>query len=220
MLINCKIQGLTDVGQLDSRPGSRPREWTGVLAALLVTVIVSASADARVIGQKKKGIKGRYLQIENGVNFGDYRGALVILERAEITSDKERPVDTESVRQTSDDSLREHLSMSGSFGEIVSAAPLELPSEQPILRLSTKLTLQHGSQAMRFWVGAGAGSSKLHIRIEIIDARSGRKLGFFNGYGSGSGFWSMSGGGVQRMARDDLAESYIKFAEYLAQAVR
>jgi hypothetical protein len=119
---------------------------------------------------------------------------------------------------TSDDALREALTQTRLFGEIVSAVPLELPATQPILRLTTKLTLQHGSQAMRFWVGGGAGKSKLHIRLDIVDARSGKQLGYFNGYGTGAGLWSMSGGGVQRMARDDLAESYQKLGEYLGIA--
>jgi hypothetical protein len=72
---------------------------------------------------------------------------------------------------------------------------------------------------MRFWVGMGAGKSKLHVRIDIVDARTGEKLGAFNGYGTGAGIWSMSGGGVQRMARDDLDESYSDFGELLREAM-
>lgn len=193
--------------------------WKRFIALLLVTLIGVVSANAEVIGEKKKGIKGRYLEIENGVNLGDYKGALVVLEPAEITSDKDKPVDTESVRQTSDDSLEEFLSMSGLFGDVVQSAPLELPQDKPVLRLSTKLTLEHGSQAMRFFAGGGAGKSKLHIRVAFVDARSGKNLGFFSGYGTGAGLWSMSGGGVQRMARDDLSESYTALVEYLRQAM-
>lgn len=191
---------------------------TGI--AILVVLALAAAGAATTYGEKKKGSKGRYLEVEEGVSLGDYRGALVILEPAEIISDKDRPVDTEAVRATSDDSLKEYLESTGLFGDVVSAAPLELPADQPILTLTTKLTLQHGSQAMRFFAGGGAGKSKLHIRIDFVDARSGKQLGYFNGYGTGAGFWSISGGGVQRMARDDLAESYTKLAEYLTQAAR
>ncbi len=189
-----------------------------VVMGLLIAGGVTAVGEARVYGEKKKGSKGRYLEVEDGVDLGSYRGALVILEAAEITSDKDKPVDTESVRATSDDTLREQLRAAGLFGDIVAAPPLELPADKPILRITTKLTLQHGSQAMRFFVGAGAGKSKLHIQIEIFDARKGALLATFNGYGTGAGFWSISGGGVQRMARDDLEESYIKLAEYLRAA--
>ncbi len=192
--------------------------WKSLVAALLVLAVGAASTQAKVFGQKKKGVKGRYLEVLPGVDLSGYRGALVILDPAEIISDKEQPVDTESVRVTSDDALREALTQTRLFGEIVSAVPLELPATQQILRLTTKLTLQHGSQAMRFWVGMGAGKSKLHIGIDILDARSGKKLAYFNGYGTGAGFWSMSGGGVQRMARDDLAESYLSLGQYLRLA--
>ncbi len=191
-----------------------------IVPILAIALLGVAMAEARVFGEKKKGSKGRYLEVRDGVDLGDYQQALVILEPAEIISDKDRPVDTESVRRTSDDALREHLTSTRLFGEIVSTVPLELPDKQPILRLTTKLTLQHGSQAMRFWIGAGAGKSKLHILIDITDARSGKQLGYFNGYGTGAGLWSVSGGGVQRMARDDLDESYTKLAEYLLEAMR
>lgn len=192
--------------------------WRTLLPAILILAVGAASTQARVFGDKKKGIKGRYLEVLPSVALNTYEGALVILPPAEIISDKDRPVDTESVRATSDQTLRDALQQSRLFGEILSTVPLELPEDQPILRLTTKLTLEHGSQAMRFWVGGGAGKSKLHIRIEIMDVRSGQQLGHFNGYGTGAGLWSMSGGGVQRMARDDLDESYQKFREYLVLA--
>jgi hypothetical protein len=190
-----------------------------VLLTLASALLLNASLDARVYGDKKKGIKGRYLEITDNSGLSAYREALVIIDPAEIVSDKEQPVDTESVRVTSDDFLAEKLSQTGLFSSVVSAVPLELPEDQPILRMTTHLTLQHGSQAMRFWVGMGAGKSKLHVRIDIVDARTGEKLGAFNGYGTGAGIWSMSGGGVQRMARDDLDESYSDFGELLREAM-
>lgn len=188
-----------------------------VLMAVL-SLGVAGLVDAGVTGEKKKGgVKGRYLDIESGVHLRDYRGALVILEPAEIIADKDKPVDNEAVRSTSDEVLREKLQAAGVFGELVSAAPTKLPADRPAIRLSTKLTLEHGSQAMRFFVGAGAGKSKLHIRVGLVDAASGKPLGYFNGYGTGAGLVSISGGGVQRMARDDLDENYTKFAELLQE---
>jgi len=184
---------------------------------LLVSLILAAGAslDARVYGTKKPGVKGRYLEVESGVNLGDYAGALLILEPAEIVADKDRPVDTESVRTVSGDSLSRWIRTF--FPDIVSEVPLELPDRE-IVRARTRLTLQHGSQAMRYWVGMGAGKSKLHVAIEFMDARTGKRIAYFNGYGSGSGAFSWSGGGVQRMARDDLSEIYTKLAEYLRAA--
>lgn len=169
---------------------------------------------------KKKGIKGRYLEVESGIDLAGYKGALIVLIPAEITADKDRAVDIESVRATSDDMLRETLQSSGLFGSIVTEPPIDLPEGQPILKITTKLTLQFGSQAMRFWVGGGAGKSKLHIRIDIVDARTGAHLAFFNGYGTGAGWWSVSGGGVQRMARDDFQENYLKLGETLKEKMK
>lgn len=187
--------------------------WT-----LLVVFIASPTVlSAGVTGKKKSGVKGRYLELEDGVDLAAYRGAIVILDEAEISADKDKPVDNEAVRSTSDQMLREKLAQVRGLGRIVAEPPLDLPEGTPVLRLKTTLTLQHGSQAMRFFVGAGAGKSKLHIRIDLVDARSGEQLGFFNGYGTGAGFWSISGGGVQRMARDDLEENYQKLAEYLIE---
>ncbi|MCP4204980.1 MAG: DUF4410 domain-containing protein [bacterium] len=189
---------------------------------LLIPLAIGIVTDAvaHTLGEKKKGSKGRYLETADGVRLADYSGALVILEPAEILSDKDRPVDTESVRATSDASLRQHLASTGLFGRIISVAPPELPVGVAVVRVATRLTLQHGSQAMRFWAGGGAGKSKLHIHIGLSDARSGDRIGYFNGYGTGTGIWSISGGGVQRMARDDLEENYAKLGEYLAYAAK
>lgn len=192
------------------------RSWTIALASLVLAGPTALAAT--VIGEQKPGIKGRYLVVEDGAALPSYRGALVILEPAEILADKDQPVDNEAVRAASDQLLRETLQATALFGSIAATAPLQLPEQQPILRITTKLTLQHGSQAMRFWVGAGAGKSKLHIRIDIYDARSGQALAYFNGYGAGGGEWSLSGGGVQHMALDDLEENYDHLAEYLQQA--
>lgn len=185
---------------------------------LLLVPISSSLLDARVFGKKKKGVKGRYLEVENSVNLADYRGALLILEATEITSDKDRPEDDEFVRRVSEELLKSKLEDVGLFGERVSALPLELPEGQPILKLAPRLTLQHGSNKKRYWVGFGAGKEKLHIRIDIADGRSGKKLGYFNGYGTG-GTWFPEGG-VPYMASDDLMENYAKLVEYLVDATQ
>ncbi|MEM9595282.1 MAG: DUF4410 domain-containing protein [Acidobacteriota bacterium] len=190
-----------------------------VLLMLSLALTFAAEAEAGVLGKKKKGLKGRYLEYSDSADFASYRGALIVLDAAEIVSDKDRPVDSEAVRSTSDEMLRSELDGLRLFGDVVAQMPLEPPADQPIVRVSTKLTLQHGSQAMRFFVGGGAGKSKLHIVIELTDVRSGSRLGTFNGYGTGAGFFSFSGGGVQRMARDDLQENYDAFSGYLRQLV-
>ena len=188
-----------------------------ILLLLLVSAL-SSTSEARTFGKKKQGLKGRYVEVEDGVSLADYRGALVILGATELTSDRDRPGDDAFVRTASEENLRFYLESAGLFGEIVSAPPAGGPAGQPMLELKTRLDLRYGSQKLRYWVGFGAGKCKLHIRIDMTDARSGRRLGYFNGYGSG-GTW-FPDGGVPYMARDDLAENYAKLAEYLLQATR
>ena len=188
-----------------------------LFAVCIMGALLSTIASAEIVGTKKKGLKGRYLDLEPGVNFSDYRGAMIILEPAEITTDKDRAVDTESIRTTSDDLLKEKLLNLGLFGEVISTAPLVITEGQQILRVKTKLTIQYGSEAMRFWVGMGAGKSKSHIRLDFFDALTGKSLGYFNGYGTGAGSWSVSGGGAQWLARDDLEENYQELIELVAQ---
>ncbi len=196
------------------------RRYFRLVWCTAAAISVALLAAGPVVAGKKKGLKGRYLSIESGVDLAAYKNAILILERAEITADKERAVDTESVRATSDEMLRDALEASGLFHSIVAEPPLEIPDDRPVLRVSTKIALQYGSQAMRFFVGAGAGKSKLHIRIDIVDAKTGTPLGFYNGYGTGAGLWSISGGGIQRMARDDFEENYSKFTQLLLERMR
>ena len=181
------------------------------------SLLFCAVADAEIVGTKKKGLKGRYLDLEPAVNFRDYHNALIVLDPAEITSDKDRPVDTESIRKISYEVLTEKLKLLSLFGDVVEIAPLKISDDMKILRIQATLTLQYGSEAMRFWVGMGAGKSKTHIRLDIFDALTGQKLGYYNGYGTGAGSWSMSGGGAQWLAQDDLEENYQRFVELIAQ---
>lgn len=196
------------------------RLMTTVLVALLAFAFGDASATT--YGKKKKGLKGRYLTIDEGVDLTKYRGAIVILETTTVKADKNRPVDNETIRTATDEMLRNRLNELkgyGVFDRVVATAPLELPDGIPVLRMQPSIEIQHGSQAMRVFVGMGAGKSKTHIRIEIFDARTGEHLGYFNGYGSGSGSWTFTGGNTSRMAQDDVEESFKIFSEYVNQAI-
>lgn len=195
--------------------------WITSILFVLVTLSF-AQAHATTFGKKKKGLKGRYLELSDDVNPEAYRGAVVILEKSEIRADKDRPVDNETIRAATDEMLRTqlmNLKTNGTLDRVISSAPIGLPDHLPVLRLEPTLSVQHGSQAMRAFVGFGAGKAKTHIRIEIIDARSGEHVGYFNGYGSGSGSWTFSGGNTARMAQDDVEESFQLFADYLQLAI-
>ena len=195
-----------------------------VLSAAVIALVVLTFGDvsATTYGKKKKGLKGRYLVVDDGVDITKYRGAIVILETTTVQSDKNKPVDIEMIRTATDEMLRKRLAVlksSGVFDRVVSTAPLELPDGIPVLRLQPSIQVQHGSQAMRVFVGMGAGRSKTHIRIEIFDARTGEHLAYFNGYGSGSGSWTFTGGNTARMAQDDVEESFDLFSDYIRQAI-
>jgi hypothetical protein len=195
----------------------------GVVAmSWLFASVVWAETVEEVYGNKKKGIKGRYLVVSDGVDLATYRGAIVILEPLEIRADKDRPVDDESIKVNAENAIRERLDQLkeiGFFQRIVTSAPLDMPADARVVRMEPRLSIQYGSQAMRAFVGFGAGKSATHLRIDFIDARTGDLLGYFNGYGTGSGYWSFSGGSAQRMAADDLQESMSVFHEGLQKAI-
>ena len=191
---------------------------------LLVLFLLPASDGvAETYGKKKKGLKGRYLVINDGVDASKYRGATVIVEPTEVQSDKNKE-DDEIVRLAADEMLWQRLNELkdlGVFDRVVSTDPGEMTDDKPILRLKPNITLQYGSKTARALVGMGAGKSKTIIRIEIFDGRSGDHIGYFNGYGSGSAWFvgGSTGAGVSTMAQDDIEESFNLFVEYCQVAV-
>ena len=193
------------------------RSITTVLTAILLLTTGVETAFAK----KKEGLKGRYLDVDKSIDLHYLLGASVIVEEAGIVADKSKPIDTKAVRRLSEEQLIKELKLSRIFRRVVSARAVGTQLGGPVLRLRTELTLQYGSQAMRMLtVGTGAGKSKLHIRVDLIDETSGELLGYFNGYGTGSGAGSFTGGGVQKLAKDDFQENYKEFVRLLSKRIR
>ena len=65
------------------------------------------------------------------------------------------------------------------------------PESAKVLNIRLRVTVMDpGSQAMRYWVGLGAGKAHTHIDGDIVDSASGRTLASFkdDDYGSGGIF--------------------------------
>lgn len=71
------------------------------LSLFLALLAISASA----LSEKRDGIKGRYIEVEPGVDLRAYKGALLILDPTDLVADKDAPVDNDAVRVMSDEKL-------------------------------------------------------------------------------------------------------------------
>ena len=91
------------------------------LSLFLALLAISASA----LSEKRDGIKGRYIEVEPGVDLRAYKGALLILDPTDLVADKDAPVDNDAVRVMSDEKLLTALRESGLFSTIASANPAE-----------------------------------------------------------------------------------------------
>lgn len=84
------------------------------------------------------------------------------------------------------------------------------------LRMRGEFTmLNPGSRGKRFWVGMGAGRSRVCVTGELVDA-DGKVLLTFDHCRSGTGAYSFVGGRPQGMMINDLAGTAEKIATFLA----
>ncbi len=74
--------------------------------------------------------------------------------------------------------------------------------------------LNPGSRGKRFWVGMGAGRSRVCVKGELVDAE-GQQLLTFEHCRSGTGAWSFVGGRAEGMMINDLAGTAEKVSAFL-----
>jgi hypothetical protein len=175
------------------------------------------------------GDRGRFLQVEDGADLLSYRGGIVELRPSELSSNKNKPKILDKIRAASDHLLWEKLASSNLFESIYPDRRLDLPDGLPALRLEPHLTLDMGSRGKRF-LSTGSthvtapfeqprddGRSKLWIRIDVLDARTGTQLATFRGFGIGFGQKTITGGNVAGLAEHDLEVNYAELIEMLTQ---
>jgi hypothetical protein len=72
--------------------------------------------------------------------------------------------------------LVQRVGSAGIFTKVIDAtATSELPADMKVLSLEGEMTtLTQGSQALRYWVGFGAGAAKAQIETRLVDFQSRR----------------------------------------------
>lgn len=190
-----------------------------VLPLFACVVILAGLASEAAARGNRKGPNDLYLEVDPGARLADYRGATVIVEPAAIEADQDRPQDNERVRSDADKLLEEALKNSKIFSAVATGAPAELP-EGRVLRATVHLNFEYGSRLARAVIKFGAGKSKIHIHLDLTDARTGRHVAYFNGYGAGVGYMTLAGGNAVKLAYEDVEDNYEKLARLLNEQMQ
>lgn len=97
-----------------------------------------------------------------------------------------------------------------------------LPSTEKTLRLQGEIPrLTDGSQALRYFVGFGAGAAKAQIETRFIDAASGQpRMITVDRRAAGMGIFGGEGRQFLTESMDQMAEGIVKFLQRLANGGR
>jgi hypothetical protein len=119
--------------------------------------------------------------------------------------------------------LLRQLQAAGIFTRVIDAT---LSSEQPagekVLRLEGNITrLTEGSQALRYFVGFGAGAAKAQVETRLSDPQSRRvELVTADRRAAGMGIFGGDGRQFVTESMDQMAEGYVKLLKHLSTGGR
>jgi hypothetical protein len=116
--------------------------------------------------------------------------------------------------------LVRRLQAAGIFARVIDAAASEATSgEDKALRLEGDMTkLTEGSQALRYFVGFGAGAAKAQIETRLVDVQSRRiELVTADRRAAGMGIFGGDGRQFVTESMDQMAEGYVKLLKHLAE---
>jgi hypothetical protein len=195
------------------------------LFAIALSCMLNAAfvrAESRTIGKNPGKIQGRWLEVGDlevlraveGVYLGDLK-----VDIQWKKEENEAPIDEDLLQENFRDQLLETLRAKAPLGDVHDQAPD--PGAQSIVRLDGTLEVEPGSRAARYVVGMGAGKSRSILEIHLIDHASGKEIGLYHGYGTGTGMgFKIAGGGARKMAQDDIQENSKTFAELVNELRR
>jgi hypothetical protein len=115
--------------------------------------------------------------------------------------------------------LIKKLQAAGIFSKVIDAtASIEVPANEKILRLEGEITkLTEGSQALRYFVGFGAGAAKAQIEMRLLDVQSHRvELITADRRAAGMGIFGGDGRQFVTESMDQMAEGYVKMLRHLS----
>jgi len=175
-----------------------------------------------LVGKNPGKIKGRWLEINNVDKLQQYDAVFigeVVVNIDWKKKDRETPVDEELLKGKIKERIIENLRNSKIFPEVLKRAPGNDRSK--VLEIACDLWVQPGNRGIRYFVGYGVGKSKAIFNIQLKDFSTGEDIGFYHGYGSGSGMgFKLVGGGAEKMTRDDIQENSEKFVKLLKKVIK
>ncbi|MBI2494791.1 MAG: DUF4410 domain-containing protein [Candidatus Rokubacteria bacterium] len=118
--------------------------------------------------------------------------------------------------------LLKKLQAAGLFAKVIDATASATTSGEKALRLEGDMTkLTEGSQALRYFVGFGAGAAKAQIETRLLDAQS-RRIELITADRRAAGMGIFGGDGRQFVTEsmDQMAEGYVKLLRHLANGGR
>jgi hypothetical protein len=182
------------------------------LAGLLLVLASSAFGDEikldsyRVLGdlQPESAILVKVFGTDNA-DFGKLKK-----ERQKETAENMKSVAPLSLQQ----SLVQRLTSEGPFGEVAAHSEGE-PAADAIVVEGEFTMLNPGNRNKRYWVGAGAGKSKVCVEGRVSTA-GGELLGTFADCRSGSGMLAFTGGRAEGMMSNDVFKCAVNIADFLS----
>lgn len=196
---------------------------TRLLAVALLGLVVSMSlaADVVLVGKNPGKVKGRWLKIYDPQAFTSYKKAVLGNVDVEIVfknPEKKTPIDEELLKGQIRETLAASLRDAEVFTEVLEENSAE--NAEHLVRLDCHLLVETGNRAMRYLVGYGAGKSKSILEIHLKDQETGKEVGLYHGYGTGSGMgFKLAGGGARKMSQDDIQENTAMFTKLLQDIV-
>jgi hypothetical protein len=142
---------------------------------------------------------------------------IVSLEKVTVEKSKETEDFPEEYGAVLHQSTLSRLKKKNIFNQVIDAAgdsvePQNRESKRLILS-STVIQYKKGSRAKRYFVGFGAGATKVKVRFTLRDAATGQELLRSEREGSYSGILSLAGGGkaeANEEAVGDVLDGLIK----------
>lgn len=183
-----------------------------------------APVDAKAVGSLKPEIEdpdANLVGIVEGFTVKAYTVLLVEPFRVDTTQIK----DEEDSRLAKDMSaylqaqLLKRLQATAIFARVVDgAAAGASPAGEKVLRLQGEIPrLTEGSQALRYFVGFGAGAAKAQIETRFVDAASGQlQMITVDRRAAGMGIFGGDSRQFLTESMDQMAEGLVKFLRHLA----
>jgi len=183
-----------------------------------------APVDAKAVGSLKAEIEdadANLVGIAQGFTPKAYTVLLVEPFRVDTTQIK----DEEDSRLAKDMSaylhaqLLKRLQAAAIFSRVVDGAVARVPpAGEKVLRLQGEIPrLTEGSQALRYFVGFGAGAAKAQLETRFVDAASGQvQMITVDRRAAGMGIFGGDSRQFVTESMDQMAEGLVKFLRHLA----